>query len=204
MVTVQACYVAEERFGPAAGGLTSIYDTLAYQRIRAEIMALEKRLVEAEAARQRELARLRGAPVRRTPGERAKDLLAGGKIDPTSASAAAQAREEETVVLRGAICEKTAEFDGGARDLSYDASVVVKPQFDTAMRRALAAMTELAAAFRDAAGVADELRKLGYKPSSQLLPNLFPQAVMMLGDPDAVGMSAAWRFKRDLEEKGII
>jgi hypothetical protein len=193
-----------KRAKPAADGLTSIYDTLAYQRMRAEIMALEKRLAEAEVAKQRELARLRGAPVRRSAGERAIDLVRGGRVDPTSAAAAAQAYEEEIHILRDAICEKTAELDGVVRDLSYDASVVVKPVFDTAMRRALVAMTELAAAFRDAAGVADQLRKLGYKPSSQLLPSLFPQPVLQLGDPDAVGMSEAWRFKRALEEKGII
>lgn len=187
-----------------ADGLTSIYDTLAYQRLRAEIMALEKRLAEAEAARQRELRRLRGAPIKRSAGERAIDLVRGGRIDPTSAAAAAQAHEEEVYILRDAIGEKTRELDRFVTDLSYDVTASIKPQYDAAMRRALAAMTELAAAFRDAAGVADQLRKLGYKPSSQLLPNLFPQAVLMLGDPDAIGMSAAWRFKRDLEEKGII
>jgi hypothetical protein len=187
-----------------ADGLTSIYDTLAYQRLRAEIMALEARLAEAEAAKKRELGRLRGAPIKRSASERAIDLVRGGKVDPTSAAAAAQAHEEEVYILRDAIGEKTRELDRFVVDLSYDVTASVKPRYDAAMRRALAAMTELAAAFRDAAGVADELRKLGYKPSSQLLPSLFPQAVLMLGDPDAIGMSEAWRFKRDLKEKGII
>jgi hypothetical protein len=189
---------------PTADGITSIYDDLRYQRLRAEIMTLEARLAEAEAAKKRELSRLRGTPIKRSASERAIDLVRGGKIDPTSAAAAAQAHEEEVYILRDAICEKTAELDSVARDLSYDASAVVKPVFDAAMRRALTAMTELAAAFRDAAGVADELRKAGYRPSSQLLPSLFPHAALMLGDPTAVGMSEAWRFKRDLEEKGII
>jgi hypothetical protein len=189
---------------PAADGIMSIYDTLAYQRLRAEIMAIEARLAEAEAAKKRELSRLRGAPIKRSAGERAIDLVRGGKIDPTSAAAAAQAHEEEVYILRDAIGEKTRELDRFVADLSYDVTASVKPQYDAAMRRALAAMSELAAAFRDAAGVADELRTLGYKPSSQLLPSLFPQAVLQLGDPDAVGMSEAWRFRRELKNRGII
>jgi hypothetical protein len=179
----------------AASGLLPVADHLDYQRLRGEIMALEARLAEAEKARQRELARLRGDAIKRSATERAKDLLAGGRIDPTPAAQAAQALEQETWVLRAAVGEKTREIDRLVADLSWDAANSVKPEFDNALKRALQAMYDLSSAFRDAAHVTDGLHKLGYRPPTMLLNSLTPAPCFQLGDPDAVGMSEAWRFK---------
>jgi hypothetical protein len=46
-------------------------------------------------------------------------------------------------------------------------------------------------------------RAAGYRPSAVLLPDLIPEGAMRLGDP-VVGFSEAWRFRRALEERGII
>jgi hypothetical protein len=37
-----------------------------------------------------------------------------------------------------------------------------------------------------------------------LSPDLSPEAVVQLGDPDAAGTSQAWRFKKALQDRGIV
>jgi hypothetical protein len=73
------------------------------------------------------------------------------------------------------------------------------------MREALVAMVALAAAVRDAADVADTLRRLGYRTPSHVIENLLPVPAVALGDPDNVRMRTdAWRFRCALEARKII
>jgi hypothetical protein len=72
------------------------------------------------------------------------------------------------------------------------------------MRDALAAMEQLGQAFTRAAYLAHPLRRAGYRPSAVLLPDLIPEGAARLGDPAAIGFSESWRFRRALEERGII
>jgi hypothetical protein len=169
-----------------------------------ELQALEARHAQAELARQRQLARARGEKTKRSVAQRAADLVAGGRVDTTNPTDAVQALDEELGILRAAIGEKTRELDGVAADLSFAASQKCKPAFDATMRDALAAMEQLARAFTTAAYLAHRLRRAGYRPSAVLLPDLIPEGAMRLGDPTAVGFSEAWRFRRALEERGII
>jgi hypothetical protein len=176
----------------------------AYKALVAELQALEARHAEAEAARQRQLARARGEKTKRSVAQRAADLVAGGRVDPTSPTDAVQALDEELAVMRAAIGEKTRELDALVADLSFEASRDCKRAFDEQMRVALSAMEQLAKAFTAAGYIAHRLRRAGYRPSAVLLPDLIPEGAMRLGDPAAVGFSEAWRFRRALEERGIV
>jgi hypothetical protein len=176
----------------------------AYAALVLELQKLEARHAEAERGRQRQLARVRGEKVKRSVAERAADLLAGGRIDPTSPADAVTALDEELAVLRSAIGEKTRQLDALVVDLSYEVSKDAKREFDEQMRAAYAAMEALAKAFTAAAHLAHRLRQAGYRPSAVLLPDLIPEGAMRLGDPSMVGLNEGWRFRRALEERGII
>jgi hypothetical protein len=169
-----------------------------------ELQALEKLYSDKERERARLLARARGEKTKRTAAERAADLLKGGRVDPTDPVDAITAIDEELVILRQAIGEKTRKLDEISRDMSFSESEKVKPAFDAAMRDALAAMEQLAGAISAATGLADRMYRAGYRPSAVLLPNLIPDCASQLGDPEALGLSQAWRFRRALEERGII
>jgi hypothetical protein len=184
--------------------LAPIVERPQYREILGELQALEALHSQKENDRKRLLARARGEKTKRAAAERARDLLAGGKIDPTDPADGITAVDEELAILRSAIGEKTRALDAVAIDLSYSESEKVKHQFDQLMRDALAAMEALAGAFGTAAGLADRLARAGYRPSAILLPNLIPEGAMQLGDPSVVGMSQAWRFKKALEERGIV
>jgi hypothetical protein len=145
----------------------------------------------------------RGAQIKRSATERARDLLAGGRIDKAPVGSAIQALDEEIGILRDAIGVKTRQLDVVARDAAYEESGKLVPQFNEAMRAALSAMEALAGAFNAAAGLADELRRFGYRPSSVLLPDLAPAAARVLGDPE-LQSSEAFRFRRELEKLGVI
>jgi hypothetical protein len=145
-------------------------------------------------------ARARGAKTSRSAAERAKDLLAGGRVDPTLPGPAIAAIDEELRILQDAISEKTRALDEIARDLSYAESEKAKPQFDAAMRDALTAMALLAAATSAASELASRLYLAGYKPSGVLLPNLLPEQAWQLGDPDKA-WSPAWKFRQQLQER---
>jgi hypothetical protein len=71
------------------------------------------------------------------------------------------------------------------------------------MRDALEGMAAMLAAFRRAAALPAALVRAGYRPSSMLMPNVVPRAVMELGDIND-GWSAAWSFRRTLEEMRIV
>jgi len=134
---------------------------------------------------------------------RAADLLKGGRVDPTQPGPAIKAIDQELDILRGAIIEKTRALDEIARDLAYTESQKLVPEFSEAMRGALAAMEALARAFGAAAGLADQLRRAGYRPSAVLLPDLALIAARALGDPESQ-ISEAYEFRRDLEELGVV
>ena len=194
-------------FKPArpVDGLTPLSDRPDYAESLSELQELEKLHAEKEAERRRLLARARGAAIKRSATERARDLLAGGRIDKAPVGSAIQALDEELAILRDAIGVKTRQLDVVARDAAYEESQKFVPQFNEAMRAALEAMEALAGAFNSAAGLADELRRFGYRPSSVLLPDLAPEAARNLGDPNgAVGSSQASRFRRELENRGIV
>jgi hypothetical protein len=187
-----------------AAEIAPIASIPAYQALVGELQALEARHAEAALSRQRQLARSRGDKTKRSVAQRAADLLAGGHIDATSPTDAVQALDEELSILRAAIGEKTRELDRVAGEVGFAASQKCKPAFDAAMRDALAAMEQLALAFTTAAQIAHQLRRAGYRPSAVLLPDLIPESAARLGDPSSVAFSDAWRFRRALEERGII
>jgi hypothetical protein len=190
-----------KRFRPAelVEGLVPLRERPEYADVLADLQGLERLHAEKEFEKKRILARARGQKVNRTAVERAKDLLAGGRISPTPPGPAVEALDQELDILRGAIIEKTRALDEIARDLAYAESEKVKLQFNEAMRNALAAMEQLSSAFGSAAALADQLRRAGYRPSAVLLPDLTPIAARALGDPESQ-VSEAYKFRRDLEE----
>jgi hypothetical protein len=169
-----------------------------------ELQELERLHSQKEAEQKRLMALARGEKTKRTAAERAKDLLAGGRVDPVSIPDRLAALNEELLILRQAITAKTRALDEIAGSLSYAESEKLKPEFDRIMREALAGMERLHGTFAAAAQLASRLHRAGYRPSPILLSDLAPPAAALLGDPAAVGVSQAWYFKRALEQRGII
>jgi len=164
----------------------------AYTAALAELTALETRLAETEQRRQRAKARLRGAKPAGTPVDRAKKLLAGGQIGATDPAADVRAGDEEQFsVLLPAIREQTARLDQVASELSFAASKKMRPGYIAAVKAALQAMRDLAAAIDTLGAVRSRLRELGYTPAEGILPSGVPHAATTLGSPDAVGSSQA-------------
>ena len=176
-----------------------------YRTALDQLQALEKRLSETEARRRRAQARLRGTKSPRSPLERAKDLLAGGQIgavDPADDARACD--EEEFSVLRPAIVAATAQLDDIAGNLSFAASEKLRPHYTAAVKAALQAMTDLAAALDTLAALRNRLRERGYTPSEGRLPSGIPSAATALGSPSAVGASQAWFWLDHMQRHGVI
>lgn len=169
-----------------------------------KLQELERLHARKERERKILLARLNGQEAKRTPVEMAQDLLAGGRVDPVSVSDRIVALNEEILILRQAINEKTLVLDKISGELSYAESQKLKPEFDRIMREALAGMEHLYSTFNAATNLARQLHTAGYRPSPVMLSDLAPPAVMQLGDPNAVGQSQAWYFKKSLQDRGIV
>jgi hypothetical protein len=170
-----------------------------------ELTALEQRLAETQARRNRARARLRGVKPAGSPLERAKKLLAGGQIgatDPLDDIKAAD--EEEFQILLPAIREATAKLDEVAGELSFAASEKLRPLYVAAVKSALHAMQDLSAALDILGGLRARLRECGYTPAEGILPSGVPQAATVLGSPDAVGSSQAAIWRRHLQHHGLI
>jgi alkylhydroperoxidase/carboxymuconolactone decarboxylase family protein YurZ len=191
----------KKSFQPAAVAdreIKPLADNPAYADLLADLVELEKLHSTKTLERARLLARAKGVRVRRSASDRAKDLLAGGRVDPTPPSSALDAIDQEIEILRSALADKSRELDAVAADASYEAAQALRPQFDAHMRAALAAMESVVAAFTGAASVADALRSAGYKVSSVVMPDLMPQGVRAL---ELVDLQ---RFRQELSNRGSI
>jgi hypothetical protein len=185
------------------GTLTPLGDRPEYSEPLQELQELERLHAQREADKRRLLARARGAKIKRSATERAADLLKGGRVDAMPLGPALAAIDQELAILRDAIGEKTRQLDVIATDFAFSESQKLLPQFNGHMRAALQAMEALSSAFNSAAGLADALRRNGYRPSSVLLPDLMPSAARVLGDLDSQN-SEAFRFRRELQDRGIV
>jgi hypothetical protein len=189
---------------PIDDALVPMHERIEYQAKLAPLQVLEARLAEAEQTKQKAMARNRGVKAKRSVTERAAALVRGGKIDTSDPNAVIEACDEEIGILRAAIIVAHAELDEVSRDLSYEAEQRDAAEFSGAMRGALKAMYDLHAAFRQIDEMAARRIRAGYRVLSHMSGDLLPQAVVTLGDPDAVASSEAWRFKRRLTERGIV
>jgi hypothetical protein len=181
-----------------------IRENAAYVAAEAELLALEKRFAETERRRKSALALARGAKSGRSVAERAADLVRGGRVQKPNTADELAAIEEETQILRSAITEATEKLDKISVDLSFEISQKHKALYDQAMVASLRAMEDLAAAVGAAAGLIGRLRDAGYRTSSVVFPDIIPAGAMALGNPAHSGFSQSWRFKRALEEMGIV
>lgn len=185
--------------------LARIEQDPAYAAALRELTALEQRLADTQARRQRAGARLRGAKPNGAPLERAKKLLAGGQIAATDPADEIRAcDEEEWSVLVPAIREATARLDQVSGELSFAASGKLRPAYIAAVKAALQGMRDVAAALDMLGAVRARLRESGYSPSESLLPSGVPRAATALGSPDAVGSSQAAIWRAYLETHGLI
>lgn len=119
---------------PTTVVLQPLEDQLPYKAAVAELAALENRLAESREQRKRAIARAMGAKPGRSAVERAKLLVAGGKVDPTSPADDRLAADIEiNQILLPAICEATAKLDEVCRELNYEASLLFKPLHEKAL-----------------------------------------------------------------------
>jgi hypothetical protein len=155
--------------------------------------------------RSRTQQRLRGAKPGRSVVERARDLVAGGRVEAISPAEDLRACDlEEFEILRPAIGEATRKLDEVHGDLSFPLCQRLKPQYGAALVAALYAMEDLSAALDAAAAIRARVRAGGYAPLSTVLPDTIPVAALQLGNPAAVGMSQAAFFKKILQEAGLL
>jgi hypothetical protein len=182
-----------------------IRENPAYKAIEAELLALEKRFAETESRRKSALARAKGAKSSRSAVERARDLVAGGRVQgkPNIADELAAIAEEDQI-LTTAIFEATARLNEIGANLSFEISQKHRAVYDAAMVATLRAIEDLAAAIGVSGGLLDRMRAAGYRPTSACFPDVVPAAVWALGSPDHAWFSQAWRFKHTLEDMGII
>ncbi len=187
----------------AAIDIKPIADDPQYQAALAELEALEQRLAETELRRKRAKARLMGAKPGRGFADRARDLVAGGRIEPTSPADEMAASADEEQILRQAISLATGRLDEVARDLSYAASQKCQALHNSALLAVLQAIDDLAGALDAGASIRAALRARGNTPSSVLMPELAPQEAVMIGRSTNVG-TTAWNFRRGLERLGAL
>jgi hypothetical protein len=188
---------------PAAIALEPIAENPIYRAALTELEALEARLGQA-LERRRAKARLMGAKPGRSTLERAKDLVASGKIDPTDPADDIAATAEEEQILRQAIIAKTGELDRISADLSFEVSQKFQPLHNQALLAVLTAIDDLAAALDAAAAIRARLWFANYVPRSVILPQLAPEGALVLDSSTNVGSSPAWYFRRELERRGIL
>ncbi len=177
-------------------------------RYRQEIealAALEARLEQTQARRRRAQARNRGEKTSRSVVDRAKDLVAGGRVPAANLVTELDAcNVEEFEVLRPAIAAQTAVVDEIRGDLDLVACNQMRAQNDAALRALLTAVENAYAAIAASASIGNLLRSKGYRPLADILPAIYPPALVALGDPDNVGRSQAALFKEALRNRGII
>jgi hypothetical protein len=170
-----------------------------------KLRALEQRLKETQARREQAKARDRGAKVQRPALERARDLVAGARVPPMSAATEIEACDaEEYEILRPAIIAQNTILEEIRGDLSLAACERLKSRHDAALVALLRAIEDAWAAVAASAAIVNRLHALGYASRLDILPALYPPAVVALGDPDAVGASQAALFKERLRKHGII
>ena len=80
----------------------------------------------------------------------------------------------------------------------------MRAQNDAALRALLTAVENAYAAIAASASIGNLLRSKGYRPLADILPAIYPPALVALGDPDNVGRSQAALFKEALRNRGII
>jgi hypothetical protein len=136
--------------------------------------------------------------------DRARDLVAGGRIEPTNPADDLAATRQEETILRQGISLASGKLDEIARDLSYAASQQFQTLHNSALLAVLQSIDDLAAALDAGASIRAALRSRGYTPSSVLIPELAPPEAVMLGRSTSVGASPAWRFKRAIEQLGAL
>jgi hypothetical protein len=150
------------------------------------------------------MARLLGGKSPRNPLDRAKELLAGGQIGAVDPKDDIKACDEESFdVLKPAIMAATRHLDDVSAELSFQASRKVQPQYREALMAVLRGLEELIAAAAAAATVPEQLRQLGFTPNQNVLPPGVPFVPAAL-DPNNVGNSAPWFWKRKLAELGLL
>jgi hypothetical protein len=189
---------------PAEIELARLDSEPAYVEVVAALTALERRLAETQARRKRARAQLMGAKPVRSTLARAKDLVAGGRIEATDPGDEIKACDAEELVLREAVIQTTAKLDEVSRDLSYAASQKIKSSYNSALLAILHSIEELAAGLDTAAAIRAKLWAAGYQPSGVILPELAPHEAMVLGSPANIGGSPAWYYRRALERLGIL
>jgi hypothetical protein len=165
--------------------------------------ALEARLRETRARRQRAQARGRGEKTQRSVIARAADLVSGGRVPPINLVTELEACTTEEEILLPAIAAQVAVLDDVRGELELAACNKLRAENDAALRALLRAVEDAYAAIAASAAVGNRLRANGYRPRGDVLPALYPPALVALGDPDNPRSPAA-RFKESLRERGIV
>jgi hypothetical protein len=176
-----------------------------YAEALAALQGLEERLRQTGARREHANARNRGGKSIRSSLDRAKDLVAGGRVRPVNAASELEACDrEEFDILRPAIATQAAVLNDIRSELSLAACNRLRPEYEAAMVALLRAIEDGWAAIAAATNIGNRLRALGYTPRADILPALYPAALVTLGDPDNSGRSQAALFKEALRKHRII
>jgi hypothetical protein len=169
-----------------------------------KLQAIEDRLAQTRARRERAKARNRGAKVQRPALERAEDLVAGGRVPAMNAATEIEACDAEDEILRAAIIAQNVIIEEIRGDLSLAACEKLRSRHDAAMVALLRAIEDAWAAVAASAAIVNQLRQLGYTRRDDIIVAQYPPQIIALNDPNNIGATPAALFKDHLRRHGII
>jgi hypothetical protein len=176
-------------------GLQPLAENLDIVAIDARIRALEDRLVQTRARRDRARRANLGVKPSKTQLERAELLAAGGAIPSAAPAAESEASDAEEKILRdgiGALHDQRAEI---VSRLTYEASLLFQRRHVAALRKIDAAFGDIHNGLADLHDIVAQLHAAGFSPSCVVLPANIPALIYRLGNPND-SRGEAWRFRQ--------
>jgi hypothetical protein len=178
-------------------------DNPRYQAKLAEIAQREQRLAEAEKRERVAHARLSGQPPTRNLADRARDLVAGGRVSATDPAAEINAAQDEQRTLKHDLNVKREELNAIVGDLAYELQLKLRAFTDEAQRNVLAGAEIMFQGLEVVRTIYARLIAAGYPHNSTAMPIVGFSAAVALGDPARCGTQANM-YREALIAKGIL
>ena len=168
-----------------------------YAALVAEVAEIERHLAKIQKRRETAHARLRGAKAARSASEMAVDIMKGAVLagDPRQEI---QKCDEEDAIMVAALRTKTAALNSLVGDLSLTACRKLEAEHTACLRRAVAAIKEMGAAFVEAIELRAKVRDAGYQVLENTLPGGLPPFVLAIGTGEGDGRQLH-QYRRYLE-----
>lgn len=155
-----------------------------YIRASDELAMLQNRLNTAEARRRKAVRKIQGKKSSASVMDRAAALVSGASIIPANPRGEIDAADEEIVILRVAISEKTLEINEIKERFSFELSQQFIAEHRAAFLDAFHGALAMADGFRRMFEIFDEIRESGATPNHCVLVDYMPYFARLAGQPD--------------------